>query len=117
MMLLRGMVAVLLCCGPLTVFAASAKPICGPLPPESQKMEVAWITESDLTAEAVRKAISDLEAARYDPSWGGGHHDHIVVGDLLILEGYVMKYEAEHYKSPKSVKKFCKWLTKAYWPE
>ena len=102
---------------PSGAFADRARSICGPLPPEALKREVAWITESELTATAVTKAVSSLEAAR-DPSWGGGHHDHLVIGNLRIIEGYALKYRAEHYQSAETVNAFCKWLsTEAHWPE
>ena len=119
MMLMRVIVVLLLGCGPLTAYADSSKKICGPLPPEALElaMEAAPITESDLTATAVREAISTLELTR-NASWGGGHHEHLAAGALRIIEGYALKYRAEFVKSAMSVKEFCRWLaTEAYWPE
>jgi hypothetical protein len=114
---MHAAIALLLASVHLSALAGSPGNICGPLPPEAQNREVAWITESELTATAVTKAVSSLEAAR-DPSWGGGHHDHLVIGNLRIIEGYALKYRAEHYRSAETMNTFCKWLfTQAHWPE
>ena len=113
----RVAMVLLLVLVPVGALADSSRKICGPLPPEAAKEDVAWITESELTASAVTKAVSSLEAGR-DPSWGGGQHDHLVIGNLRIIEGYALKYRAEHYRSAETVHAFCKWLfTEGHWPE
>ena len=116
--ILRNILTVLVFTLPLTAQAGSPKSICGPFPKQAPEAEaVRIIKESDLTAQEVQKAVATLEAAR-DPKWGGGHRDHLIVGSLRIIQGYMLKYRAEFYKTPESVEKFCMWLAKeAYWPE
>lgn len=113
----RTLITIFFVCVPLTTFGAEPKSVCGPRPPQVDDAEVTWFKESDISAAEVLKAIDVLEKAR-DPSWGGGHHDHLTVGYLKVIKGYTLKYEAENYKTPASVKKFCKWFfTEASWPE
>ena len=110
----RALVVLSFICVPMTTFGADSKSLCGPLPPQVDDTEVTWFKESDVSAERALRAINELEKVRN----GGSDDELLSFANLKIIKGYALKYEAEIYKTPESVKKFCKWFfTEAWWPE
>lgn len=86
-------------------------------PPEARE-EVAYFSESELTADAARNAISELERDRRERTADQSDHDLVVEGNLRLIEGYLLKYRAERFRSEDSVSRFCKWLrSEGRWPE
>ena len=109
---------VILCALVLSSGPAWAAPALCPASPPGAQEEVAYFTESELTADAAKNAISELEMYRSEASMGGGQREHIIGGNLRLIEGYLLKYRAESFPSQDSLAKFCKWLqTEGHWPE
>lgn len=97
---------------------AEASRLCPRLSAQDSQEEVTRFAESDITAKAASEAISKLEMKRPESIESDGHHDHIVTGNLRLIEGYLLKYKAESDGTPDSIARFCEWLaTYGHWPE
>ena len=89
-----------------------------PVPPPEAQEEVVYFAESELTADTAKSAISELERYRSEANLGGGQREHIIGGNLRLIEGYLLKYRAESFPSQDSLARFCTWLqTEGHWPE
>src|SRR5688572_26696105 len=91
--------------------ASEPKRICSPRSTDESTVGTP-IQEADLTAKAASKAIADLETRRVEDPDADGHHWHIVRGNLKVVRGYLLKYEAEVDGRAGSVGAFCGWLQK-----